>query len=83
MHITRTHDAPAGTNFIDPRALANDISFALFTTAIGLMIAIPLVVAGNMINVRIGKLQEEVQQHLGEFLEDLDVVVADNRGATS
>jgi biopolymer transport protein ExbB/TolQ len=54
------------------KELAGDISFALFTTAIGLSIAIPLVMAGNMVQVRIGKLQDAVQQHVGLFLEDLD-----------
>ena len=51
--------------------LADDISFALFTTALGLTVAIPLVLAGNMIHVRIGKLQDSVQDDLGTFLDDL------------
>ena len=63
--------AGSGSSGVDPKDLATDISFALITTAIGLMIAIPLVLAGNMIHVRIGKLQDDVQQDLGEFLEDL------------
>ena len=53
----------------DPSMLAGDISYALITTAVGLIIAIPLVLAGNMLHVRIGKLQDAVQQNLGEFLE--------------
>ena len=57
---------------LDPGALAGDISFALFTTAAGLLIALPLVLAGNMVNIQIGKLQDSVQEHLGIFLEDLD-----------
>jgi len=57
----------------DPTQLAGDISFALFTTAIGLLIAIPLVLASAAIHVRIGKLQDGVQQQLSEFLEDLDM----------
>ena len=64
----------------DPSALADDISFALFTTALGLSIAIPLVLGGALAAVRIGKLQDSVQEHLGEFLEDLD---AARPGATS
>lgn len=55
----------------DPTQLAGDISFALFTTALGLSVAIPLVLAGNMLHVRIGKLQDSVQEHLGTFIEDL------------
>lgn len=57
---------------LDPGLLAGDISFALFTTAAGLLIALPLVLAGNMVNIQIGKLQDSVQEHLGIFLEDLD-----------
>lgn len=63
--------AGAGSTGTDPKALADDISFALITTALGLIIAIPLVMAGNVIHVRMGKLQDSVQQDLGEFLEDL------------
>jgi biopolymer transport protein ExbB len=54
------------------KQLAADISFALFTTALGLAVAIPLVMAGNMIHVRIGKLQDSVQQNVGAFLDDLE-----------
>jgi biopolymer transport protein ExbB len=68
--------ASASKTGTDPSALAGDISFALFTTAMGLMIAIPLVMGGAWINVRIGKLQDEVQQYLGVFLEDLEAAVA-------
>lgn len=64
----------------DPSALANDISFALFTTAAGLTIAIPLVMAGAMIHVRIGRLQDSVQQHLGEFLDDFDIALSSSGG---
>lgn len=63
----------------DPSVLANDISFALFTTAIGLMIAIPLVLAGNMLQVRIGKLQDGVQAEVGEFLDHLAAVRVETR----
>lgn len=68
--------AGAAKGGTDPSALAGDISFALFTTAMGLIIAIPLVMGGAWINVRIGKLQDEVQQYLGVFLEDLEAAVA-------
>lgn len=61
----------------DPSKLADDISFALFTTAMGLSIAIPLVLGGAMVAVRMGKLQDSVQEHLGDFLEDLDAATAE------
>jgi biopolymer transport protein ExbB/TolQ len=56
----------------DPQMLANDISFALLTTAYGLMIAIPLVMFMAAIQVRIAKLQDNVQEGIGEFLEQLE-----------
>ncbi len=65
-------EAMSSAGKLDPGQLAGDISFALFTTAAGLLIALPLVVAGNMVNVQIGKLQDNVQENLGVFLEDLD-----------
>jgi biopolymer transport protein ExbB/TolQ len=64
----------------DPSRFAGDISFALYTTAVGLFIAIPLVLASNMIQVRIGKLQDSVETHLGEFLHDLDKAAAGDKG---
>ena len=67
--------AAASQTGTDPSKLANDISFALFTTALGLTIAIPLVLAGAMISVRIGKLQDSVQQSLGQFLDDLEAAM--------
>lgn len=68
--------ASAGKSGVDPTALANDISFALFTTAIGLMVAIPLVMALASIHNRQGRLQDSVQYMLGTFLEDYDAVQA-------
>jgi biopolymer transport protein ExbB/TolQ len=67
----------------DPSMLAGDISYALITTAVGLIIAIPLVLAGNMLHVRIGKLQDAVQQHLGEFLESFESARAAAEGKTA
>ena len=60
----------------DPSALAGDISLALSTTAYGLLIAIPLVIAGNMIHVRISKLQDSVQEMIGVFIEDLHAALS-------
>ena len=72
--------AAAQSTGTDPKQLAGDISFALLTTAIGLFTAIPLVLAGNMLHVRIGKLQDSVQHDLGVFLDDLDVATAGESG---
>ena len=65
----------AATGGMKPEQLAEDISFALFTTAIGLIIAVPLVLMGAWIRVRIGKLSDQVEQYLGVFLEDLENAV--------
>lgn len=64
---------------VDPTALASDISFALFTTAIGLIVAIPLVLISASIHVRIGKMQDAVQFYLGQFLDDFEAAVGGNR----
>lgn len=57
---------------VDPSALAQDISFALITTAVGLMIAIPLVMCIASMQVRIGRLTDAVQHQIGRFLDELD-----------
>ncbi len=49
--------------------LASDISLALITTACGLAIAIPGVIAVTMINARIRKLEDLVSAGLTRFLE--------------
>ena len=62
----------AGETRVDPGKLAGDISLALWATAIGLLIATPLTLVGNMINVRIRKLEDESQELLGRFMEDFE-----------
>ena len=61
---------------VDPATLASDISFALITTAVGLMIAIPLVMCMASMQVRIGRLTDAVQHQLGRFLDELDAAQA-------
>jgi len=56
---------------VDPTQLAANISLALVTTAMGLTIAIPLIVCSNTINVRIRKLEDLVGYGLTRFLETL------------
>jgi len=62
----------AGTTNVDASKLAEDISFALLTTACGLATAIPLVVLSNVGNVRIAKLQGSVDEVMGIVLDDLE-----------
>ena len=54
---------------VDPTQLADDISLALITTACGLAIAIPLVLATASINVRIRKLEDLVSSGISRFME--------------
>jgi biopolymer transport protein ExbB len=75
--------AGAGKSGVEPQALASDISFALFTTAIGLMVAIPLVMALASIHVRQGKLQDSVQNMLSVFLEDFETSLLKQRQKAS
>lgn len=65
----------AATQGIDPKTLGGDISFALFTTACGLMIAIPLTILGAAVQVKKGKLTDSVQEQLSEFLHDLEAAM--------
>jgi biopolymer transport protein ExbB/TolQ len=54
---------------VKPEQLASDIMLALITTACGLSIAIPLVLAVTMINVRMQKLEDLTSAGLTRFLE--------------
>ncbi|MHC4178889.1 MAG: MotA/TolQ/ExbB proton channel family protein [Planctomycetota bacterium] len=56
--------------------LAENISFALITTACGLAIAIPLVFCKASINVRIRKLEDLVSSGLTRFLETFRTAMA-------
>jgi biopolymer transport protein ExbB len=64
--------ASANRTGVDPSKLATDISFALITTAVGLMIAIPLVMCMASMQVRIGRLTDAVQHQLGRFLDEFE-----------
>ncbi len=63
----------------DPKLLADDISIALVTTALGLAIAIPLVLSLASINVRIRKLEDLVALGLTRFLDSLRAVLPQGR----
>jgi biopolymer transport protein ExbB/TolQ len=56
---------------VNSQNLAENISLALITTACGLAIAIPLVLATASINVRIRKMEDLVGAGLTRFLESL------------
>ncbi len=65
---------------VEPTKLAKDINVALYTTAIGLSIAIPLVMAMNAVNIRIRHMQELVGSGMSRFLEAFKVGLARNEG---
>jgi biopolymer transport protein ExbB/TolQ len=54
---------------VSPDKLANDIMLALITTALGLMIAIPLVLAMASIAIRIARLEDLVSSALTRLLD--------------
>lgn len=60
----------------DPQALAGDISLALYTTADGLCIAIPLTLVAGMIQVRMSRLTDRTAEQLGEFFQDMQDAMA-------
>ncbi|MFO0264012.1 MAG: MotA/TolQ/ExbB proton channel family protein, partial [Planctomycetota bacterium] len=54
---------------VEVSSLANDISFALITTIIGLLIAIPLSILLSAINIRIRKMEDITSYGINQFLE--------------
>ncbi len=59
----------ASAQSVEATKLAKDINVALYTTAIGLSIAIPLVMALNAVNNRIRHMEELVSAGVTRFLE--------------
>jgi biopolymer transport protein ExbB len=68
---------------IDPGKLANDLSLALQATMLGLWIAVPMTLFGSVIGVRIGRLTDSVQEVMGEFMHDLEVVMKNSPPAVA
>jgi biopolymer transport protein ExbB/TolQ len=56
---------------VDPTKMAEDIQFALITTAVGLSIAVPLMIALASINVRIRKMEDLTGVGMGRLFENL------------
>ncbi len=59
----------AAAKTVEPDKLAGDIQFALITTALGLAIAIPLVLCTAYINVQIRKMDDLISYGINQFLE--------------
>jgi biopolymer transport protein ExbB/TolQ len=59
---------------VDPARMAENIGFALITTALGLAIAVPLLISNASINVRIRKTEDLVASGLARLLDTMKTV---------
>ncbi|MFZ9092081.1 MAG: MotA/TolQ/ExbB proton channel family protein [Planctomycetaceae bacterium] len=71
--------AGAAATGVDPKELSADISFALWTTAAGMAISIPLIVIQGTAANSIRKLTENIDEGTGILLDDL--AAAKTRGS--
>jgi len=60
---------------VDTIEMAADIEFALRTTACGLAIAVPLVLATASINIRLTKMEDLIESGLGRLFESLKTIL--------
>ena len=65
-----------GGEKVDPKALAADISLALWATGSGLLIATPMMIFGNDIHAKLRHLRDMTERQLGDFLEILEAIEA-------
>lgn len=63
----------AAAENVKPAALASDISLALLTTAMGLTIAIPLMILVASINIRLRKMEELASLAFARFFESFQM----------
>ncbi|MFO0892686.1 MAG: MotA/TolQ/ExbB proton channel family protein [Isosphaeraceae bacterium] len=59
---------------VNPRALASQISLALWATGAGLLSANPMMLIGNDVHARLRKLRDRTERQLQEILEVLEQV---------
>lgn len=62
---------------VDPTAMAGNICVALVTTACGLAIAVPLVLAMQSINIQIRKMEDLIAQGLSRLMDVLETATAE------
>ncbi|HEX6962182.1 MAG TPA: MotA/TolQ/ExbB proton channel family protein [Lacipirellula sp.] len=60
-----------GSEKVDPTAMATDIQFALITTAVGLAIAVPLMVGLASVNINIRKMEDLTGLGLSRLFDTL------------
>jgi biopolymer transport protein ExbB/TolQ len=61
---------------VDAQSLAGDISVALITTAVGLVVAVPMVIAASFIEVRMRGMEDATVEGMQVVLDDLEAVEA-------
>jgi biopolymer transport protein ExbB len=61
---------------VDTIQMAEDIQFALITTAVGLFIALPLIIASASVNIRIRKMEDMVGLGVSRLFEYLHLIKA-------
>jgi biopolymer transport protein ExbB/TolQ len=66
---------------VDQAQLAGNISLALVTTAVGLTVAIPLILAASSINTRIRRFEDLVGYGLTRFLDSFKMALGETAGA--
>jgi biopolymer transport protein ExbB/TolQ len=64
---------------VDPTKMAEDIQFALITTAVGLSIAVPLMVGLASVNIRIRKMEDLTGTGLSRLFETLKTFLPRSR----
>jgi biopolymer transport protein ExbB len=69
-----------GAEQVNPRALAQDISLALWATGAGLLIANPMMLIGNDVHARLRKLRDRTERQLQEVLEILEQLESPGHG---
>ncbi len=63
-----------GAEKVNPNALASDISLALWATGSGLLIATPMMIAGNDIHAKLRRLRDRTERQLQDFIDALEEV---------
>ncbi len=61
-----------GSEKANPRALASQISLALWATGAGLLIATPMMILGNDIHARLRRLRDRTERQLQDFIDALE-----------
>ncbi|MFO0944766.1 MAG: MotA/TolQ/ExbB proton channel family protein [Planctomycetota bacterium] len=69
----------AGVEHPDPGILADNIAVALNTTALGLTVAIPMIIAANFIQVRMRRLEDATVEQMQEVIDALEPALAAGR----